>query len=278
MKSRFILLAAIAATAFTSCSVYKSGQTPDDVYFSPGAERGDAYVNVEERQDQRYSRSYEDSYYDDQYLRMRVRNRYRWSAFDDYYGLNDWRYNSMYYNSWNPYSWGGGSAFHWNNYWTWNNWYNPYCGSWVIVNPKTSPGNYSRLRNFSLGSYTNSGFNNGNLTRNGKWTSNSNGTASRPARYYLSPTNTGSRYNNTNSNSLGSSLRKVFGGNNNNGRNSYYNPSSSSSGSRPVREYSPSNSSSNSRSYTPSSSSSSNSGGGGSSSSGGSRPNRGGRQ
>ena len=39
MNTRILLLA-ISAAALSSCStMYKSGQTPDDVYYSPGQER-----------------------------------------------------------------------------------------------------------------------------------------------------------------------------------------------------------------------------------------------
>ena len=37
MKS-IIITAVTAVVALSSCSVYRSGQTPDDVYFSPGKE------------------------------------------------------------------------------------------------------------------------------------------------------------------------------------------------------------------------------------------------
>src|SRR5918993_6008453 len=130
MNSRIILLG-LTVAALSSCSTaYKSGQTPDDVYYSPARET-DAYVKVENDDERRY-RS-EDRYRsndnyrsnddyvnsDDRWLRMRVRNRYRWSAFDDYQ-WNDWRYNSWSYNSYNSYS-----PFnnYWNSYYSWNSYY-----------------------------------------------------------------------------------------------------------------------------------------------------------
>ena len=244
MKFRLILSIIIVAAVFSSCSsVYRSGQTPDDVYFSPARET-DSYVRVDSRDDNRYSRNNYDSY-DDRWLRMRVRNRLRWSAFDDYY-LNDWRYNTWSYNYYNPYGWNT----YWNNYYSWNSFYNPYCHRVIVVSPKVNPQVYTKLRNFSLASYTNTKYSIAN-TRSAK------------SGIRLSPN---SNYNN--SNSFGSALRKVFSGNSN---NNSYTPSSSSS--RPSRTYTPPSTSGSSSSGSRSSGSSSS----GSSSGGGvSRPTRGG--
>jgi uncharacterized membrane protein YgcG len=264
--SRLLLFTALAVTAFTSCSVYRSGQTktPDDVYYSPAREVA-AYVETERKRDG-YYRADDYSSSDDRWLRMRVRDRYRWSAFDDY-DWNDWRYNSWATGaySYSPYSWGFNSYF--SNYYYWNSYYNPYCPGIIIVNPKANQPVYAKVRDFNLSRYTNNSYNNSN----------------RP----LSASKTGLRYgapsynnrNTTTNSSLGSSIRKVFSNDNNSSsRNSYYNPSSSSD-SRPTRTYTPSESSST-RSYTPSpsSSSSSSSGSSSSGSSGGggvSRPSRG---
>lgn len=275
MKFRPILLSILTAGSLASCStVYRTGQTPDDVYYSPARET-DSYVNVDKQE--RGSNYQQDDYSynsDDRYLRMRVRDRNRWSYFDDY-GMNDYYsgYNSYNYGNYgygygpslglgfsfgySPFSYGS----YWNNYYAWNNYYNPYCGGYIIVNPKTNPAGYSRVRNFSLAGYTNSTYSNTNLAR-----------TNRGVR--LSPP---SGYNNTNS--FGNSLRRVFSGNSNGnsrGRDSYYSPSSSD---RPSRTYTPSNNNSNNSSSAPSrSSGSSGSSGGSSGSSGGgvSRPSRGG--
>ena len=254
MKSSVILLA-IAAVSLGSCStVYKTGQTPDDVYYSPARET-EEYVEVRNDDNRRY-RSYEYDNMDDRWLRMRVRNPYRWSNFDDYYA-NDWRYgNTIGYNSFNPF-------YSWNNYWSWNSYYNPYCNRIIIVNPKTNPAVYSKVRNFSMGSYVNNNPNN-KLSLN-----KSSGV--RPVSRYNN-----SNYNNSNNNTLGTSIRKVFsGGNSSNSNSGSYN---SSSNDRPTRTYNPSSSSSSSGSSKSSSSGSSGSSGSSSGSSGGgvSRPGRGG--
>jgi len=252
MKSSVLLLA-IAAVALGSCStVYKTGQTPDDVYYSP-ARQTEEYVEV--KKDQYRSRGYEYDNPDDRYLRMKVRNPYRWNSFDDYY-YNDWAYtNSFGYSSFNPF-------YTWNSYWSWNSYYNPYCRNIVVVNPKTSPTVYGKVRNFNMGTYVNN---------NPKPTNTKTGV--RPVSRYNN-----SNYNNSNSNnnSLGTSIRKVFSGGNSNS-NSGGSYGTSSSNDRPTRTYNPSSTSSSSGSSSSGSSGGSKSGGSSGGSGGGvSRPGRGG--
>jgi hypothetical protein len=261
MNSRIILLG-LAVAAFSSCSTaYKTGQTPDDVYFSPAREAA-TYVNVENNDDRRYRAEdrYRNEEYvnpDDRWLRMRVRNRSRWSTFDDY-AYNDWRYSNYGHNSYYSYSpFNTYSPFnnYWSNYYYWNSYYNPYCARVIVVNPKTNPVEYNRVRNFNLNSYSNNSY------------SNANGSPSRNRIMSRGSSNSG--YNNNNS-TLGNSVRRVFSNSNNSsGRDTYYSPSSSSSD-RPTRTYQPSSSSSSSSPVRSSSSGSSSSG-----SSSGSRPSRG---
>ena len=83
MKSYLPVLS--LAIAFASCtSAYKSGQTPDDVYFSP-ARPQDEYVRVEKNDDRQYRN--DEAYRDDRYLRMKVRDR-RWAMLEDNYYYN----------------------------------------------------------------------------------------------------------------------------------------------------------------------------------------------
>src|ERR1700755_1626789 len=113
--TRLILFTVVAVTAFSSCSVYRSGEktyTADDVYYSPtrpGAAA--AYVETDRQNGNGYYRTDDTYNSDDRWLRMRVRDRYRWSAFDDY-AWNDWTYGSMAYSS--PFSY---SPYYFNNYW-----------------------------------------------------------------------------------------------------------------------------------------------------------------
>ena len=238
---QYILLFALIAAVFSSCTTaYKTGQTPDDVYYSPVRPQ-DEYVRVEKQDDRQYRGS--DDYYEDRFLRMRLQDRYRWSALDDYYFHNTYAYNAYgnYYN-WNS---------PWNSYWAWNNFYNPYCGgipyypgSVIIKNPRTyTPP--SRALVFNPSSYNPAS---GNSSIGSKSFSNS----------YNS--NNGSRYNNSNkssnNNSLGGAVRKIFS--NENSGNGNYN--SNNNNSTPSRSYTPSSSSSSSSSS--SGSSGSKSGGG----------------
>ena len=241
-----VLLVALTAVVFSSCTTaYKTGQTPDDVYYSPGKPQ-DEYVHVEKQDDKYYRGS--DDYYEDRFLRMRLQNRYRWSALDDYYFYNTYAYNPYgYYHSWNN---------PWNSYYTWNNFYNPYYGGIpyypgvIIIKNPTRYNPPSRPLAFNPASYNTSS--SLNRPAGSRGLSNS---------YNNSNSN---RYNNGNSNrsSLGQSVQKVFSNSNNNSNNNSYNPSSNST---PSRSYTPSSSSSSSSSSRSSSSSSNNSSGSGSS-------------
>lgn len=213
MKSSILLLA-VAVIVLSSCSsAYKTGQTPDDVYFSPVPPQ-DEYVRVESRDNRTYRGTDQYYNYEDNYLRMRVQNRYRWSALDDYYLSNPYAYNyyANYYGGWY-------SPF--NSYWAWNNYYNPYCGNVIIIkNPGTVRQLPGRPVAFNPNSYNSNVSANRNIPRNSIFSSN----------------NSANRYNNNNS--FSNSVRKVLTNNNNNysGNNNNnstpsrsYNPSSSGS-------------------------------------------------
>jgi hypothetical protein len=135
MNIKFLLIA-IAAASITSCSTaYKSGQTPDDVYFSPV--RGiDEKDNVKQQRDERRD-DYRADNYEEREIRMATRDR-RWRDLNDYYDYN------CYYD---PYRYGYNYGYYYNPYY-----YNRpvYLPGYAIVNPKnTTP----RMTN--LGSYSN---------------------------------------------------------------------------------------------------------------------------
>lgn len=219
MKSAILLLA-LSAIVFSNCTTaYKTGQTPDDVYYSP-TQPQDEYVRTNNQDDQN---NRGDDYYDDRYLRMKVHNHNQWSELDDWYYYNN-RYDNSYYNfncfnnPWSPYAY-------------WNYYYNPYYGNYVIVNSKSiATYNKPRMTNLNV-------FNNNMLTNNN----------------YTNPKNTRSvntNYkfpsNNTNSNT-GNFLRNLFGGNNSSSSSGTKSSSSSGSsssssgsssgGSAPVRRF-----------------------------------------
>ena len=222
MKQQILHLA-ITALVLSSCTTaYKTGQTPDDVYFSQ-AKPQDEYVQVNREKD-KYR--YNDDYYDDRYLRMKVQNRTRWDYLDDWYAYDryGYRYNYYYGSYFNPYT-------------SWNYYYNPYCPSTVVaVNSKVpaSQTSYEKPRNFNLNSYTNNNYNTVNNITKGM---SKSGSVSRPV------------YNNSNNDGLSNTLKQIFSSGNNN--NSY---------SAPTRSYNPSSGSSNNSSSSGSSSSGSSSG------------------
>lgn len=222
MKQQILHLA-ITALVLSSCTTaYKTGQTPDDVYFSQ-AKPQDEYVQVNREKD-KYN--YNDDYYDDRYLRMKVQNRTRWDYLDDWYAYDryGYRYNYVYGSYFNPYT-------------SWNYYYNPYFPNTVlVVNSKVpaSQTSYEKPRNFNLNSYTNNNYNTVNNITKGM---SKSGSVSRPV------------YNNSNNDGLSNTLKQIFSSGNNN--NSY---------SAPTRSYNPSSGSSNNSSSSGSSSSGSSSG------------------
>jgi hypothetical protein len=205
MKSTLLLLA-VSLCIFTGCSTaYKTGQTPDDVYFSP-ARPQDEYVQSEKDKDEY---SYREDY-DDRYLRMKVRNRTRWSDFNDWYSYERYGfgYNYIYGSYNNPYN-------------SWNYYHNPYCGP-VYLGSKNLV--ISRPRVYNLGVY------------------NTSSTASNKNNFRY--TNSNTRYNSTytaprNSSrsrdrDAGNTLRDIFRSNNSNSssnNNSNSKPANTSSSS-----------------------------------------------
>ncbi len=211
---KVLFVSLIAASLLTGCSsAYKTGQTPDDLYFSPGKEMSASEVRKQNNDEERYQQNV--STIDDRYLRMKVTNRNQWSAIDDYSYWNDMRYNfrpSYTYNGfnnfyghpnfnnpWNGWGYGGwgGSSIGWTN---------PLYTVLVYTNPKvvaptfTSGTNLNAYRNRSYNNYnsgskfnewatpSNSGKSFGSLVRS-VISSPSNGSSSsydRPARSFQS--------------------------------------------------------------------------------------------
>lgn len=244
MKSFLPLL--MIVVAFTSCSsVYKSGHTPDDVYFSPERQR-DEYVRVDERRSRQYQPTDELSR-EDRYLRMKTRNR-RYGLLDDesldyaYNGGNYYRYNDYYrmnayrYNpaawSWNM--WPGGISysdpFLYNPYY-----YNPYhCNPYYsgVVYGNVSP-KYNRPRTGNMNVYDQ----NGDVYNGSRQKGNT--------RTFSYGSDRNENYRSSGSNA-GGFLRNVFGENsssNSNKASSSTNSSGNSSGSStnsnraPVRKF-----------------------------------------
>lgn len=107
MQSKILLLA-LSVAAFSSCSTaYKTGQTPDDVYYSP------VKVVEEKKQAERREERYQVK--SDYEITMSVRDR-RWRDFRDDYEYDYSPYNYCY------------SRYSYNN----GYYYNPYYYPWAI--------------------------------------------------------------------------------------------------------------------------------------------------
>ena len=230
MKSSVLLLA-LAVAAFSSCTTaYKTGQTPDDVYYSPTRPQ-DEYVRIEKEDDRRYR--YEEDFQEDRYLRMKIRNRNQWNDLNDWYAYERYGFGHNYYygSYYNPYN-------------TWNYYYNPYCSHTVYINT-ISTANAPRPRMANLNTYnqttTNTVYNPKTQFNNPKYSlpGNNNYNTGSNRSTYSAPRNSSS---NSGSNT-GNLLRTIFSGGNSNSSSS-----GSSSGSKPSTSSSSSSSSSGSSS------------------------------
>lgn len=265
MKSRLLSVFALALMLASCSSAYRQAQTPDDVYYSPAKEKERTYASANDnRQSDNYAGRYnnnQNNQYDgytssseDDYLRMKIQNRYRFSALDDYdywyspsYALN----NYYGYNSFNPFlsnSWGLSfyyspfasiQPYGWfNSYYPTYGFYTPYSGYFghsygygympvFSSSVNKTPGVHRTM----LGGYVNNGAGYNNLNNRSRNT----------GRYIPSFGTGNSRYNNGNRNSS-------FNNNNSSLNNNNFNRSNSNNNSAPVRSFTPSSSGSSSSS------------------------------
>jgi hypothetical protein len=180
MKNIYLPLVCIIVFLSSCSSAYKTAQTPDDVYYSPGSQKQVAASG---------SNEYYNANADDQYLMMKSQDPNRWSYFDDYSYDNFYSPYYSPYGMYSPYSFGyspfgfysgfGFSPFmsfgfgggYLSNYYLWNGMYNPYYGGVIVVTKYPTYNYYTQLHPFALTSYTGTAINNSNSFR----TSNSNG-------------------------------------------------------------------------------------------------------
>src|SRR5579871_3113091 len=176
MKLIPVFLFAIVIAMSSCSSAYKTAQTPDDVYYSPGRQQtNDEYYSPNSRNNNGNNQGeYYNANPNDQYLMMKVQDPSRWSTFDDY-GYDSYSYYpssgfSMgyyggYYSPWSSYGlWNPYFSFY-NCYYAWNAFYNPYyySGNVVYVGGKTSSyNNYAGLHPFNAAAYRNNTFSNSN--------------------------------------------------------------------------------------------------------------------
>lgn len=245
MKTKYLLLVLIIA-ALTSCStIYKTGQTPDDVYYSPARAISTGNNHTDESAPEQYGRSFNDqglNFYsaEDRMIRMGI-NDSRYRYLDNNYGYSPYNYSygnnygyghnsGRYYydNNFNPY--------YTNSYYG-NYYYNPYYSTYPVYIVKDGPLKTTTPRTTNLSGY-------------GKNYNNNNGT------YIIAPhpnNNTNSR---AKSSGLGNFLNKIVTPANNNSNNTIYTPTQNS------RTYTPAPTNNNSNSSSNNSSSGSSKGGG----------------
>lgn len=208
-----LLSIVIAAVSLVSCSTaYKSGQTPDDVYYSP--------VKVIEEKETRKNDETNKDNYEDREIRMSTYD-YRWRDLNDYYGYNY---------SYNPYQFGYNYGYYYNPYYYNRPVYIPGC---VIVNPKNSTPRTTNLASYSNNTLVVSNAKTGETkwVKSSRSYNNSNNNGGSFIRRILTSTstsgmgNTGSGYNSNNntrsyspSNSGGSS--RSYGGGSSSGGSS----------------------------------------------------------
>ena len=128
MNIKFLLVFVIIATVTSCTTAYKSGQTPDDVYYSPLRTIGQKEDEREQNEDARDS-------FEEREIRMSSRDR-RWRDMNNDF---DFRYS--------PYLYGYNYGYYYNPYY-----YNRpvFLPGYVITNPKNT-----RPRTTNLGSYNN---------------------------------------------------------------------------------------------------------------------------
>jgi hypothetical protein len=212
-----LLLLAISVAAFSSCTtLYKSGQTPDDVYYSPARPAGGyGEERKEPQKDQVNNNNYNS---ENRTIRLGI-NDPRWRYLDNNYSSN------LYINdySYTPYNYGFNYGYYYNPFF----WPYPVYGS-VFVTPSTPKNTTPRTTN--LGAY--------NPVYNNTHPNTTHGGGIRPVRNYN---------NNNNGSAVGNVIRQIFSpGTNNNSNNS--NSTNNSSTNNNNRTYTPSSSSSSSSS------------------------------
>jgi hypothetical protein len=89
MNSKFLLLA-VSIISLASCATFKSGQTPDDVYYSPAQK-----ISTDNEEKSEVSNSRRNEYYnfEDRSIRMRTTNYRRWSSLENPYYFDNYRYD-----------------------------------------------------------------------------------------------------------------------------------------------------------------------------------------
>ena len=157
MKTKLLLLA-VSVAAFSSCStMYKTGQTPDDVYYSPL--RTGAVVQKEDKEEVKNDQvNYYDT--DERLIRMGIYDS-RWRNLN-----NDYDYSPYYHTFYNSYSYNNSfyrpnyNKFYYNDYY-----YNPYYSNRPVYIANVKPVKNTTPRAINLNGYGKN-YNNTNVPLN----------------------------------------------------------------------------------------------------------------
>ena len=196
MQSKILLLA-LSVAAFSSCSTaYKTGQTPDDVYYSPVR-----VVEVKQKNDDRDEARYQPK--EDYEITMGIRDR-RWRDFRDDYDYDNSPYNYCVCNC-------KSTGYY----------YNPYYYPWAIYSTKVSAPVNTTPRMVNLNAY------NGYNTRVASGKTNGTISVSNGPTQYNNSNRSGSRLGNI----LRQTIEPTPSSSSSNNTRTYTPPSSSSSSS-----------------------------------------------
>lgn len=250
MKSRIFSVFALAIVLASCSTAYRQAQTPDDVYYSPAKEKERTYASAEDnRRTDNYARrsnnDYDDytSSNDDRYLRMKIQDRYRWGALDDYnyWSSPGYAFNNYYgYNSFNPFifnSWG--LSYYYSPFASIQpyGWFNSYYPTYGYYNHYNSYNSYGYMPVYLTTARRTPGVHRpmlGGYVNNGLGYNNNNNRSRTSGRYVPAFNTNDSRYNNRNNNSI----------NNNNNSFNRSNNNNNNTNSTPTRSFTPSSSSS----------------------------------
>ena len=174
-----ILLFVLSAAAISSCNTaYRSGQTPDDVYYSPSR-----VIEEDNRQEQEEAKKPD---FEEREIRMAAHDR-RWRDFDDDY---DHRYD--------PYNYGYSYGYYYNPYYCH---YPVYISNVTISNPKNTVPRMTNLGSYNNTTYVvqNTKYGSSNSTNTVRPYNNSNNNSSYIRKILTRPSNDNSSNNNTRS-------------------------------------------------------------------------------
>jgi hypothetical protein len=226
MKTKHLLLPLLIAFLSSCSSAYRTGQTPDDVYYSPAPAPPVEYVTTNNQQDKdTYAYNNTGNNGD-----LAIGNGLRYPSnisLDFGFGYNPYDYYgsslfSPYSSYYNPYTYPGVTFYSHNyNYYNYYSPFNSYYYSPIYISNYSSPvSNYSGPRTFNLGVYNNTA--NRGFSHPGQSITN---TAAPVRTFPAQPAN--------NRSGVGNFIRSIFTPSNNS--RSYRNGNSSNDYSSPAR-------------------------------------------